>query len=148
MSDDLEKRIQRLEDIDAIKTLKHKTWRYYDTQNIEELRKLFTDDIVISTAPPASSEFRGLDQMMENTKKAFEVSIASHQGHGAVIEFTSETTAKAYWSIDEWFYYFDRGEEWHAKGYYLDEYVKIDGVWKVSRLQTKFNFKETFTRGR
>lgn len=143
---DIEARLQRLEDIEAIQLLKHKTWKYYDTQDAEELLKLFTDDVRISTAPPAANEFRGKDQLAKGLERDFPVSIASHQGHGPVIELTSETTATGYWSIDEWYYYFDRGHEWRAKGFYVDEYVKLDGEWKVCSLTVKFNFKESYER--
>lgn len=145
---DLEKRIQVLEDYNAIQQLKHKTWRYYDTQDTEKLLECFTDDIRVSTAPPASSEMRGKADMAAALEKVFPVAIASHQGHGPVIELTSDTTANAYWSIDEWYHYFDRGLEWRAKGYYLDEYVKVDGRWYVKSLEVKFQFKETIERGR
>jgi SnoaL-like domain len=146
--DDLEKRVQRLEDIEAIKKLKHKTWRYYDTKNAEELLELFTDDIKISTAPPASHELQGKEALAKTLEQDFAVSLASHQGHGPVIDLTSDTTATAYWSIDEWYYYLDRGVEWRAKGFYIDEYAKIDGEWKVRSLEVKFNFKESYERTR
>jgi SnoaL-like protein len=145
---DLERRIQALEDIEAIKKLKHKTWMYYDTQNAEELLKLFTDDIKISTAAPASTELEGKEVLAKSLERDFAISIASHQGHGPVIDLTSDTTATAYWSIDEWYYYFERGLEWQAKGYYIDEYVKIDGEWKLASLTVKFNFKESYQRSR
>jgi SnoaL-like domain len=146
--DELERRLRNLEDIEAIKKLKHMTWRYYDTRNAEELLKLFTDGIRISTAPPASHELRGKQQLAASLEKDFAVSIASHQGHGPVIDLTSDVTASAYWTIDEWYYYFERGVEWHAKGYYLDEYVKVDNEWKVSSLEVKFHFKDTYERSR
>jgi hypothetical protein len=146
--DDLANRIQRLEDLEAIKTLKHKTWRYYDTKDAEHLLELFTDDIKISTAPPASHEVQGKDALAQMLEQDFAGSIASHQGHGPVIDLTSETTATGYWTIDEWYYYFDKGVEWHAKGFYLDEYVKIDGKWRVKSLQVKFSFKESYERSR
>jgi hypothetical protein len=145
---DLEKRIQRLEDLEAIRELKHRTWRYYDTKDAKKLLPLFTDDIRISTAAPASSELRGKEALAASLDEVFPISIASHQGHGPVIDLTSETTATGYWAIDEWYYYFESGREWHAKGYYLDEYVKVDGEWKVRSLEVKFNFKESFDRSR
>lgn len=148
MDDHLGKRIQRLENIEAIKTLKHKSWRYYDTQDLDLLMALFTEDVTIATAPPASTQVHGRQLLREHTEKAFSASLASHQGHGPVIELTSDTTATGYWSIDEWFYFFDRGEEWHAKGFYLDEYVKINGAWLIHRLMTKFTFREMVTRAR
>src|SRR5882762_6926176 len=41
MSDSLEKRIQALEDIEAIKRLKYRYWRYLDLKQWDELAGLF-----------------------------------------------------------------------------------------------------------
>ena len=44
----LEKRIQALEDIEAIKRLKYKYWRCLDTKSWDEMEECFVDDATAS----------------------------------------------------------------------------------------------------
>ena len=145
---DLAARIQRLEDLEAIRTLTHKTWMYYDNQNLEELVDLFAEDFKVTAGAPVSHEVIGRSAVRDALVEDFATALSCHQGSGSVIELTSDTTATGYWSIDEHYFYADRGHEWHAKGPYRTEYVKIDGDWKVQSLAVNFQFKETFERTR
>jgi hypothetical protein len=145
---DLAARIQRLEDLEAIRKLTHQTWMYYDNQDIEELVDLFTDDFTSTAGAPLFLELVGKAAVREALVKDFASALSVHVGSGAVIELTSDTTATGYWSIDELYYYADRGSEWHAKGPYRSEYVKIDGDWKVKSLAVTFQFRESIERSR
>ena len=58
-----------------------------------------------------------------------------HHGHTPLIEFTSDTTAKGIWAMEDklWWTHPDGGEEHlHGYGHYHEEYRLVDDVWLIS----------------
>lgn len=58
-----------------------------------------------------------------------------HHGHTPLIEFTSDTTAKGTWAMEDklWWTHPDGAEEHlHGYGHYHEEYRRVDGRWLIS----------------
>jgi hypothetical protein len=70
-----------------------------------------------------------------------------HQGHHPEIELTSDTTAKGIWSLQD--YVIDRKGNTHLRGasFYYDEYVKVNGEWKIKLAGYERIFEEIGDRG-
>ena len=128
-----------LKELEAIKRLKYKYIRCIDSKLWEELREVFTDDV---DAAYNKGEYtaNGIDEVMEFLVGALKrTDVASmHNVHCPEIDLTSETTAKGTWYLHD--YVVNPGEDnggmpghsiLQGAGFYSDEYVKVDGQWKI-----------------
>jgi len=61
--DDLTRRIQHLEDIEAIKQLKYRYWRHLDLKQWDELAELFIPEATVCYSS-GQYEFNGVEQIM------------------------------------------------------------------------------------
>lgn len=136
IQEDLEKRVQALEDIEAIKKLKARYFRSIDKKAWDELRDVFTED--------AYGDYNrlGIKQGREtivNFIKGFEGSstvVTTHQGHNSEIELTGENTAKGSWEMD--YYRADSSDKSLIRDgiFYEDEYNRdADGKWRIRSLK-------------
>ncbi|MVZ91202.1 nuclear transport factor 2 family protein [Microbacter sp. ANSKLAB05] len=58
-----------------------------------------------------------------------------HHGHTPLIDFTSDTTARGTWAMEDmlWWTHPDGAEErLHGYGHYHEEYRLVEGVWLIS----------------
>src|SRR3954462_1444674 len=94
----LEQRLARLEDIDSIKRLKARYFRYLDLHWWEELRALFTDDAVFeieeATAKPGSP-----DAFIQSATKHLSSAMPVHHGHMPEIELIDDSNARGIWAM-------------------------------------------------
>ena len=143
---ELEKRIRRLEDIEAIKELKARYWYYIEHKMWDELPDLFTED---NSHPKADGTpgVQGKDAVVKYLVDLLTPGRNVHQGHSPIIEFTSDTTATAKWSLNDYNEFDPKAitgfEGW---GSYDDEYVKEDGKWKIKTWKTIHSRIERFNR--
>ena len=93
----LEKEVQRLKDVQAIKELKSKYFRALDTKNWDELETTMTPNI--STAySNGKLVFHGPKEITNYFKESMpDTEITLHQGHNPVIWFESDTVAYGKW---------------------------------------------------
>ena len=92
----LEKEVQRLKDVQAIKELKSKYFRALDTKNWDELETTMTPNI--STAySNGKLVFHGPKEITNYFKESMpHTEITLHQGHNPVIWFESDTVAAVF----------------------------------------------------
>lgn len=145
---DLVARIRALEDIEAIKRLKHKYLRCLDSKLWDELAECLTED---ARADYADGElhFQGADAIMRFLRESLgrESSLVGiHHCHHPEIELTSDTTAKGAWALYN--YLINKREKWGLRlgAYYHDEYIKEQGEWKISSTGYTRIFQETWDR--
>ncbi len=126
---ELKKRVRILEDIEAIRNLKAKYCRRNDLKQWDEIGDCFAIDAVLEVPPVVRCQGRG--EIVSFLSAAMSPVIVVHQVHHSEIEITSETTAKGLWGeydqiIDS------RGPGTSvAYGYYVEEYAKEDGQWRI-----------------
>ena len=133
--DELEARIKVLQDTEAIKKLKHKYFRCLDNQQWDELRECFASDATSAYDDGRYSQ-QGIDAIMNflieslgSRQKAGVMGV--HLGHHPEIELTSATTAKGTWTLHSFGIDSRAKTSYRMGAYYHDEYVKIDGAWKI-----------------
>ncbi len=139
--------MNELSEIEAIKRLKYKYFRCLDSKKWNELTKCFTPDAKSSFSGGAYS-FSGRDEIIGFFKEGLpQTRLSMHHGHHPEIELTSETTATGIWALED--YLIDTAGNWSMKGaaFYHDEYVKIDGEWKVKSTGYERIFEEMWDRG-
>jgi hypothetical protein len=127
--------LHQLIDLEAIKQLKARYFRYMDTKQWDKWRLLFADDCRFE----ASRIWHDPDEWVRDLSASLQEMTTVHHGHMPEIRFTGADTARGIWAmVDhlEW----DRADrpETHGLlgyGHYEDEYRRIGGEWKISFLR-------------
>ena len=130
-------RVQRLEDIEAIRRLKARYLHACDRKNIPALRDCFADgDVEIDYG--AIGCFSNRDDFLKvyQEKACHPHVIDIHHGHNEQIEWHSASEASA--TFDLFFYQIDTssGMLIQLGGYYEDRFAKSGEEWKITA--TKF----------
>lgn len=119
----------RLEDIEEIKKLKARYFRFLDTKRWKEFGDLFTEDAVSRSPDTGEPAARGREAIVERVKSVVRDAVTVHYGHMPEIELTGDATARGIWSM---FDFVDYGpSSWKGYGHYEEEYVKVNGQWKI-----------------
>jgi hypothetical protein len=126
-------------ELESIRQLKARYFRFLDTKQWDKLRTVFADDC---TFDGTSRRYPGPDEFVAGTRERLNVATTVHHGHMPEIVLTSEDTARGVWSM------FDRvefaepvdhgrgvGHGFTGYGHYEEEYRKQDGEWKISLLR-------------
>lgn len=129
----LEQRIQVLEDIEAIKQLKHRYFLCCDRKQPAAVRDCFVDG-PMTIDYGRIGVFDNADAMVEVFAQLAcqEHIVEMHHAQNPQIGLTSPTTAKATWGLYYYMINTDEDSVTQLGGYYDDEYVKVDGHWKIS----------------
>ena len=134
--DDLNKRITRLEDIEAIKQLKARYCEICDdNHNPDRITSVFSEDAIWEGRGIGKAEghaairelFAGFQKMMTFTQ---------HMVVNPVIEIDGEN-AKGTWYFFGPFTFVEGNQaKWQAARYHED-YQKVNGAWKIKHLRVK-----------
>ena len=129
-----ERRLQVLEDLDAIRTLKHRYFFCCDRKDPKGMRACFADG-------PVHIDYGALgtfDRADALAKVFTDIGchphmVEMHHGMNDQIEVTGETTAKGKWSLHYFLINTQTKGITQLAGYYEDEYRKDGGQWKITR---------------
>lgn len=124
---------QVLAEVEAIKQLKSRYFRFMDQKRWDEFARLFTADCEQEWSDAPGSEprrNRGRDAVVGFIRDSLEGIDSIHHGHDPDIVLTSPDTATGSWALHD---HCTRGGElvFHGAGWYEDEYVKEGGEWKI-----------------
>jgi acetyl esterase/lipase len=151
----LEAEISAAEDVRAIKRLQRIYGYYVDKGMWEDLGAFFTEDAVANY--PAGT-FIGHDSIRQHLfmnvggKKMGEVGLGdnrlyNHMNIQPVVHLDAGgTTAKGRWRAFATFGSLGGGATW-AEGVYEMQYAKVNGVWKISRLDYYSGFGAPYSTG-
>ncbi len=130
---DLEQRIQRLEDIEAIRYLQAKYQRSLDARDFNSIAECFSDDVV-SAYGNGQMSFNGKDQVIGFLMQSMSVEMPSaHMIHGGEIDVNGDT-ATGKWYLQDFLIVKGHGINIHGAAIYENTYKKIDGVWKIVKI--------------
>jgi bile-acid 7alpha-dehydratase len=144
---DLEARIRALEDIEAIKRLKHKYFRCIDKGLWDEIGNCFAEDAVADYIPGTPLQGRAAIAKFFTENVAPAYSMCVHQGHNPEIELTSDTAATGIWELDNFMVTAKTNVGFWIAAFYEDEYVKEKGEWKIKRTKVDFFFFSNIEKG-
>jgi len=139
----LEARLRRLEEIEAIKRLKYRYLRCLDSKLWDELAECFAEDAITAYAG-GTYAFQGRDAIMKFLRESLATSPSMHLGHHPEIELTSDTTATGTWQLCDHLIRKDATRFMTGMAFYHDEYVKIDGEWKIKSTGYDRMFEESW----
>lgn len=136
-----------LQEIEAIKRLKYKYFRCLDTKRWDEMRECFIEE---ATAAYSSGKysFQGREQILKFLIDAMDrpTVLSAHHGHHPEIELTSATTAVGVWALADIFIDLQAGITVRGAAYYRDDYVKVNGQWKIKSTGYERTFEEVESR--
>lgn len=136
-----------MDDIESIKQLKARYFRFMDGKDWDGYRTVFTEDVVFDVrggmaATPLNPEYdeppiEGADGAVAFIKKGLGAFISAHQGFMPEITLTGADTATGVWAMTDVLRAGEGAPFRTVRGYghYHEEYRKIDGAWKIAKLR-------------
>jgi hypothetical protein len=136
-----------LHEIEAIKRLKYRYIRCIDQKLWSELGECFTEDATAAYSGGKYS-FSGRDEIMKFLVESMSRNsfLSSHRVHQPEIELTSETTATGIWALEDTVIDTEHDITLRGAAFYRDEYLKIDGQWKIQSTGYQRTFEEVKSR--
>ncbi len=133
---DLEKRITRLEDLEAIKQLKARYCEICDdNHDADRITSVFTWDAIWEGRGIGKAE--GHDEIRAlflNFQKT--ISYSQHMVLNPIIEIDGAIATGIWYFFGPFTFYEDNQAMWQAARY-REDYEKIDGIWKIKHLRVK-----------
>ena len=127
--------LQRLLDIEAIKQLKARYFRFLDTKQWDDWGMVFTEDVVMEV-PEAAMVNHGRAEVVGNVGAALTGTTTTHHGHMPEIDITGPDTARGIWAMFDYV-------EWPAAdgsrvglqgyGHYHEEYRRDGDSWRIAK---------------
>lgn len=132
----LEQRIQRLEDIEAIRYLQAKYQRSLDTRDFNGIAECFADDVV-SAYGNGEMSFEGKDAVLGFLMKSMSVDMPSaHMIHGGEIDVDGDC-ATGKWYLQDYLMHKKHNININGAAIYENTYARINGVWKIKNIGYK-----------
>ncbi len=131
-------RLDRLDAIEDIRSLKARYFRLIDTKQWDELRAVFADDLTVLT-PEGTVHTQGGATYAAALQNSLKQAVSCHQGLTGEIEVIDADNARAIWAMQDVITWDDRHPVtgWRSivgRGHYHETYRREDGVWKLATL--------------
>ncbi len=126
--------VDRLSAIEAVKRVKHKYWRSFDTADLEGMASCLHEDVKLSIeAGIYSMCYEGRDAYVQMVKEGAHADMISHHnGHHPEIDIVSDDEAIGTWYLYDDLWEFRRGMRLFGTAFYRDRYVRCeDGEWRI-----------------
>jgi len=120
-----------VDDLEAIRQLKARYFRTMDTKRWDQMREVFTDDVMVDTTGSGGGVTTGADELMAFLEATLADVVTVHHGHMPEIELTSPTTATGIWALQDLLVW-PNGMRLEGYGHYHETYAKADGAWRIA----------------
>jgi hypothetical protein len=132
----IEETVRILFDVEKIKKLQARYFRFLDQREWNGFAELFTEDVTFDY--PTLGAHRGREKLLELVKESASKGNSTHHGHMPEIEILSSTSASGVWALADNVDRVDAsGQRVALEGsaYYFEEYVKHEDDWRISSLR-------------
>ena len=138
---ELEKRITRLEDIEAIKQLKVRYSHICDDMhNPDNIASVFVEDGIWESPDFGKAiGHAAIRELFVNFQKMF--SFSQHNMMNPLIEVNGNHATGVWYIMGPWNFTETGAKQWFALRY-DDEYVKVNGQWKYKHLRVAMRMAE------
>jgi uncharacterized protein (TIGR02246 family) len=136
-----------LHELEAIKRLKYRYLRCLDQKRWEEMAECFTEDATCSYGGGRYA-FEGREAILEFLRRSMGAPsfLSSHRVHHPEIDFTSPTSARGVWALEDTVIETRAGITIRGAAFYQDEYVKQDGCWRIRATGYQRTYEEVESR--
>jgi bile-acid 7alpha-dehydratase len=145
---DLEARVRALEDLEAIKQLKYRYFRCLDLKLWDELRECFTPDATVNYGDGRYC-FQGVDAILDFLIRSLgseSGALGAHHGHHPELELIGLASARGSWALDNYLFNPTQKRSVRIAAYYSDEYIKVDGRWRIQHTGYTALYHEEWNR--
>ena len=131
---ELERRITRLEDIEAIKQLKARYCEICDDgHNPDRVTSVFAEDAIWESADFGKAQgHEEIRELFRGFQKMF--SFSQHNIMNPIVKVDGDRATGVWYIMGPWTYSETNDEKWFALRY-DDDYVKVNGEWKYEHLR-------------
>ncbi len=147
MSEELEARIRKIEDIQDINNLQAKYAYLVDTSQMDKVLDLFADNFIAEF--DRIGTFKTKAELLEFLNSAAAgTTMMNHQMMTPYIEVDGDKAIGTWYLFGPFTFITPQGEtaNW-IQGKYSNEFVRVAGKWKLSHLRFKFNFQSSYEDG-
>jgi len=139
--------MDELREIEAIKRLKYRYFRCLDQKKWDELKDCFIE-AACSAYGDGKFSFTGRDEIMRFLIDALgrPTILTAHTGHHPEIDLTGGDSAVGTWALEDRVIDMEHKVTIRGAGFYHDEYVKVDGQWKLKSTGYQRTFEEIESR--
>jgi hypothetical protein len=142
---ELERRIRRLEDIEAIRKVRSLYWNSLDKKLWDQVASCFAED---AYGEWFGYPYEGKAAILKQLKRVNRPEWGQvHQGHDHVIEITSDTTAKGSGELWDTSWFVPQNSSIFIVAFYEDEYVKQKDGWKIKRYILNMIYRKNASEG-
>jgi uncharacterized protein (TIGR02246 family) len=132
-----------LVEIEQIKRLKYRYVRLLDLKEWDELADVFVEDAT-ATYGGGAYDFNGRDEIVDFLRRNLTGTgrLTSHKVHQPEIDLTGPDTATGTWALEDVVVHTERALTIRGTAFYRDEYVKVDGAWRIRHTGYKRVYEE------
>ncbi|MEY2424213.1 MAG: hypothetical protein QOI95_4280 [Acidimicrobiaceae bacterium] len=140
-------RPEQLVEIELIKRLKYRYIRCLDLKLFDEIGECFVAEATASYGGGAYT-YDGREAILEFLRNSMGSTkmLTSHKVHHPEVDLTGPDTATGVWALDDVVLLTDMGLTVRGAAYYTDEYVKIDGEWRIKHTGYRRVYEELAPR--
>jgi hypothetical protein len=137
--DELRRRVERLEDLEAIRRLKARYLNACDAQDPERAKECFaTGEVLIDMGHVGVFRDREAFAALYKAAGCQPFILDMHHGANPEIEFTDATHARAQWALEYRNINTQARTVTFVSLIYHDEYAKQNGEWKITKSRSDF----------
>ncbi len=127
-------------DIEAVKIVMARYFRFMDTKQWTSLRGIFADDMSMSAPDDVadSKPLVGADRVVRMVERVLGPAVTTHRGYLPEIELTGPDEAHGIWAMDDLVEFPDAPDNsFRGCGHYHASYVRTGEGWKIQSLELR-----------
>jgi hypothetical protein len=125
------------DDLEAVKVVMARYFRFMDTKQWSDLRGTFTDDMTMHAPDDVADApvVEGGDRVARVIERVLGPAVSVHRGYMPEVEFEGPDAAHAIWAMQDVVEYPDSPERnFSGSGHYHATYLRTSDGWKIRSL--------------
>lgn len=124
------------DDLESIRQLKARYFRFMDTKDWEGLSRVFTEDVRIDMVNEGGAITTGLDDYLPFLVSQIGTATTVHHGHMPEISLVAPDEATGIWAMEDelWWPEGSPVSYVHGYGHYHETYAKNEGEWRIREM--------------